>query len=164
MELNTLHDLFVNELMDIYDAESQIMEAMPKMIDKANSQELKNKFQRHMDETQDQIGRLEDVFEMLDMNPEREDCMGMKGILEDGSKILDAEGDPNVIDAALIAGAQKVEHYEISSYGTLRAFAKTMGHDDIATELGKTLRQESFTDEMLTRFAESRSNVKSPQM
>ncbi|MHB0999119.1 MAG: ferritin-like domain-containing protein [Armatimonadota bacterium] len=164
MQLNTLHDLFVNELMDTYDAEMQITDSMPKMIKAANSQELKDKFQRHMNETQDQISRLEDIFEMLDINPEREECMGMKGILEDGSKVIDAKGDPNVIDAALIAAAQKVEHYEISSYGTLRAFAQTMGHDDIAKELDKTLRQESFTDEMLSKFAESRSNVRSPQM
>lgn len=164
MQLNTLHDLFVNELKDIYDAENQIVEAMPNMVDAASTPELKDMFQQHMQETQNQIGRLEDVFDMLDIDPEREHCDGMAGILKDGKKMISAQGNAKVIDAGLIAAAQKVEHYEIASYGTLRAWASTMGHDDIASILQKTMRQESFTDEKLTRVAERSVNAQAPQM
>lgn len=161
MKLNSLHDLFEHELKDTYDAEKMILEAMPMMIEAASNQELKDKFHQHMMQTRGQVERLEEVFDMLDMEPEAEKCDGMKGILKDGEKAIKAEGNPNVKDAALIGAAQKVEHYEISAYGTLHTFAQHLGYHDIAEKLRITLREESRTDEMLTSVAEKSVNPKS---
>ncbi len=158
MKLNTLNDLFVHELKDTYDAENQIIDALPKMIDAASSQEVKDKFRRHLDVTRMQTARLEEIFDMLDMEPEREHCDGMAGIIKDGNKMAVAEGDPNVKDAALIGAAQKVEHYEIAAYGTLRAFANTMGMTDIADKLQTTLEEEKRTDKTLSMVAERSIN------
>lgn len=159
-ELNSLTDLFEEELKDVYGAEQQVMESLPKMIEAASSKELKDKFERHMKQTEQQLKRLEQVFEMLDLEPEAEDCEGMAGIIEDGEKILEAHGEPHVKDAAIIAAAQKVEHYEIASYGTLKEFAMTMGLDDVAEKLSMTLNEEHKTDTMLTDLAERAVNVK----
>lgn len=161
-KLDTLQDLFESELKDIYGAEQQIMEAMPEMIEAASSVELKEKLEHHSKQTEQQIVRLEEVFEMLDMEPEAEKCDGMAGILEDGEKMLKAEGEPHVKDAALVAAAQKVEHYEISTYGTLRTFAHTLGHEKVAEKLQQTLREESETDKLLTKLAEASINREAP--
>ena len=164
LRLDTLQDLFVSELKDIYDAETQVMEAMPKLIDAATSDDLQNKFRQHRDQTRTQMDSLEDIFEMMDMEPQREHCDGMAGILKDLDKVIRAEGDTNVKDAALIAEVQKVEHYEIASYGTLRTFAQTMGHSDYADKLQMTLEQAAATDKILSDFAMRSVNVRSPQM
>lgn len=156
----SLKDLFIAELGDILNAEKQIMAAMPKMIDAASSQELKTKLKDHMKQTRGQIDRLNKVFSMLNMEPREEQCEGMAGLIKEGQKIIEAQGDPMVKDAGLIAAAQKIEHYEISSYGTLRTFAKTLALMDIAQHLQTTLRQESMTDEILTQVAERSVNKK----
>lgn len=160
MKIDTLEDLFIQELKDIYDAEKQIIEALPKMIDAATSPELKHGFEKHLEETKQQFQRLEDVFDMLDMDPEAEHCDGMAGIIKDGEKVVSAEGDPDVKDAALIAAAQKVEHYEIAGYGALRTYARILGHDDAVKILQHTLNQEHETDKQLTEMAERSINVK----
>jgi ferritin-like metal-binding protein YciE len=157
-KLNTLNDLFMMELKDIYNAEKQIIKALPKMIDAASSPNVKQKFQSHLHETENQVKRLENVFSILGVQPEEESCKGMEGIIDDGKKVLTLQGDPKVKDAALIAAAQKVEHYEISSYGTLRTFAETLGKHDVAQMLQTTLKEESKTDELLTQVAESSIN------
>ena len=162
-ELKTLNDLFEEELKDIYSAEQMVMESLPKMIEGANSKELKDKFELHLKQTQEQIDRLEDVFEMMDMEPEAEKCDGMEGIIKDGEKILKAKGESHVKDAALIAAAQKVEHYEIASYGTLREWAHELGHEDAAKKLEMTLKEETKTDQILTGVAEHSANVESPK-
>lgn len=162
-QLNTLDELLETELKDIYNAEKQIIEAMPKMIEAASSSELKQSFQEHLDQTHQQIKRLEEVFDMLDMEPEEEQCDGMAGIIMEGEKIVKSKGSPSVKDAALIAAAQKVEHYEISSYGTVRTFAQTLGHNDVAQKLQQTLSEESNTDKLLTSLAERSVNVQAQQ-
>lgn len=157
-KINSLEDLFIMELKDMYNAEKQITKALPKMIEAASHKELKDKFKRHLEVTQKQISRLEEVFDMLDMEPEEEHCEGMAGIIKDGELIVSAQGNPKAKDAGLIAAAQKVEHYEISSYGTLRTFAHTLGYDDVAEKLQKTLDEESKSDKMLSKVAESSVN------
>lgn len=159
-QLNSLHDLFVTELRDILDAEHQITDAMPKMIDAASSPMLKSRFEQHLKQTREQITRLHEVFDKLQLKPEREPCEGMAGLIKEGEKVLDLPGYPNVKDAALIGAAQKVEHYEISAYGTLRTFARTLGMPDVANLLQTTLKEESGTDEMLTQLAERSVNKK----
>ncbi|MCE5198402.1 MAG: ferritin-like domain-containing protein [Armatimonadota bacterium] len=158
-KFNSLHDLFVQELKDLYDVEHQIIEALPKMIQAASAPEVKKNFEDHLNMTKEQANRLEEIFDMLDLNPEREHCDGIAGIIKDGEKIISADAPPDVKDAGLIAAAQKVEHYEISGYGTARTFARTMGHDDIAELLQKTLDQESHTDETLSEVAERGINI-----
>jgi ferritin-like metal-binding protein YciE len=164
LKVETLHDLFVQQLKEIYGAEKQIIDAMPKMIDAASSSELKDKFRKHLDETKAQASRLEEIFDMLDMEPESDRSEGMAGILSEGSDIAGAHGNPDVKDAGLIGAAQKVEHYEIAAYGTLRTFADTMGHHDIADKLKFTLSQESKTDKLLTSVAERSVNPSAPKM
>ncbi len=159
MKLNTLDELFVHELKDLYSAEKMIIDALPKMIDAASSPELKADFRKHLDETKQQYSRLEHIFEMLDLEPEPEKSKGMEGIISEGEAIVNAQGDPSVIDAGLIAAAQKVEHYEIATYGTVSTFAGMLGYEDVAAELQKTLKQEWKTDQLLTDIAESKVNV-----
>lgn len=156
----SLRDVLVAELGDMLSAEQQVMEAMPMMIEAATSPRLKESFRRHMTQTEGQITRLNKAFSLLGLKPEAETCDGMKGILKDGAKTIAAKGDPAAKDAALIAAAQKVEHYEIASYGTLRTFAQTLGLTEIADLMQTTLTQESQTDELLTSLAEASINRK----
>jgi len=158
LKLNSLQDLFVEDLKDLYGAEQQIIEALPKMIEAAHSEQLKNKFQQHLIETQQQARRLEEIFSMLDMEPEAGPCEGMRGIIKEGQIFISAEGDVNVKDAALIGAAQKVEHYEVAGYGTACTFAQVLGHHEIAQKLQTTLGQEKETDKILTQVAESSVN------
>lgn len=158
MKLNSLEDLFIMELKDMYNAEKQIADALPKMVQAASTQELKDKFNRHLEVTKNQIQRLEEVFDMMDMEPEEEKCEGMAGLIKEGEAILTSEGDPKTRDAGLIVAAQKVEHYEIATYGTLRTFAGTLGYPDIADKLQKTLDEEARTDHILTEVAENSVN------
>jgi len=159
-EMHSLHDLFVMELMDTLDAEHQIVEALPKMIEAASSPTVKSKFEQHLKVTKEQVERLHEVFEKLNMKPEREHCDGMAGILKDGQKVIMAPGDPATKDAALVAAAQKVEYYEIAAYGTLATFAHTIGRHDIARLLETTLGEEKMTDKTLTEVAERSINKK----
>ncbi|MDB5296568.1 MAG: hypothetical protein JWO31_2551 [Phycisphaerales bacterium] len=156
--LDSFDDLFSHQLQDVYDAEHQIMEALPLMAGAASSSDLKNAFNVHLMETREQAKRLEQVFKLLGTEPKRVTCPAMKGLIKEGNEAVTATGDPKVKDAALIASAQRVEHYEIAAYGTLRALARQLGQDQAAALFQKTLDEEGNTDKKLTRLAESHIN------
>jgi ferritin-like metal-binding protein YciE len=156
--INTLDDLFVHTLQDIYYAEQQIAKSLPKMIEKASDPQLKQGLQQHLAETQNQIKRAEQVFQMHGQQPKGTTCEAMDGILAEAKDILGVANDNDVIDAAIISSAQAVEHYEITRYGTLVAFAKQLGREDCASLLQQTLDEEKATDKKLTALAESRVN------
>ncbi len=155
MQLNTLHDLLIEELHDLYSAETQIIEALPKMVEAATSPELKEAFSTHLEETKSQSKRLEVLFEQLQEEPKGKTCNGMKGVLEEASELLKLSGTPSVIDEALIGAAQRVEHYEIAGYGTAVSHAEKLGEDDIAAVLKEILLEERKTDEALTSIAQN---------
>lgn len=154
MELNSFDDLFVEQLQDLYDAEQRLTRALPKMAEAAHNPTLKSAFQEHLRQTQNQVSRLEQVFKMLGKSPETKTCEAMKGLVEEGSEVISASGDSDVKDAALIAAAQRVEHYEISGYGSARTFAQRLGRSDAARVLQETLDEEAATDKKLTALAE----------
>jgi ferritin-like metal-binding protein YciE len=154
MKLDNLEELLIEELKDLYDAEQQIAKALPKMAKKASSKELSKAFESHLRETEEQIARLERVFEALGQKPRRKKCKGVEGLLEEGKEIMKEKADPAVKDAALIAAAQRVEHYEMAGYGCVRTWARLLGHDQAARLLQQTLDEEKATDEKLTRIAE----------
>jgi ferritin-like metal-binding protein YciE len=160
-EFNSLEDLFLEQISDLYDAEQRLTEALPKMAEAAHSPALKNAFQNHLRETKGHVSRLERIFKQLGKTAERETCAAMKGLIAEGSEMIDAKGDPHVKDAALIAAAQRVEHYEMAGYGTVKAFAKQLGRTEIASELQKTLDEEGNADKLLTQIAEQEANVQS---
>jgi len=157
-KLDSFDALFIDQLEDLYDAEQRLTQALPKMADAARAPSLKAAFQQHLRETQNQVTRLERVFKLLGRQPQRETCEAMKGLIEEGAEVVSASGDDNVIDAALIAAAQRVEHYEISGYGTARTFAQHLGHSDAARLLQETLEEEATTDKKLTALAEQQVN------
>jgi ferritin-like metal-binding protein YciE len=157
-EFNNLNDLFVHELEDLYDAEKRLTDALPKMAEAASNQDLKQAFQSHLNETEQHVNRLEQVFQLIGKTPNRETCDAMKGLISEGGHAISAKGDPDVRDAALIAAAQRVEHYEMAGYGTLRTFAQQLGMNDIASILQRTLDEEGAADKKLTRIAESHIN------
>jgi ferritin-like metal-binding protein YciE len=159
MKLETLDDVLEAELKDIYSAEKQLVEALPSIADAATSTELKSAVTEHLEETRGHVRRLEDVFQAIGVKPESEHCDGMEGLISEGSEIAEAEGDGDARDAALIAAAQRVEHYEIAAYGTARTIAKQLGHDDAAKLLGETLDEESAADEKLTEIATNQVNA-----
>ncbi len=159
MKLESLHDLFVHELKDLYSAENQLLEALPEMAEAAQSPELKSAFETHLTETKQQVKRLEDVFRELEESPGDETCMGMQGLIEEGSDLIDEDADPTVKDAGLIVAAQKVEHYEIAAYGSCCVFAETLGFDRVKQILKETLAEEEATDKKLSQLAESVINV-----
>ncbi|MFN2472430.1 MAG: ferritin-like domain-containing protein [Sphingomicrobium sp.] len=156
--IETFDDLFVGVLKNVYYAERQITEALPKMIDKATSPELRAGFEQHLQETRGQIDRLERVFQMYGTEAEEATCPAIDGIIKAGNAMAGEIDDKQVLDAALIAAAQLVEHYEIAQYGTLIAWARQMGRGDCADLLEQTLQEEKSTDQKLTRLAESRVN------
>jgi len=158
--INTLDDLFVHTLQDIYYAEQQIAKNLPTMIEKASDLGLKQGLQQHLGETQNQIKRLEQIFQMHGQPVKGTTCAAMDGILEEASDILGVANDNDVKDAAIISAAQAVEHYEITRYGTLIAFAKQLGREDCAAVLQQNLDEEKATDRKLTALAESRVNRK----
>lgn len=153
MSIENLEDLFLHELKDILDAERQITKALPKMVKGAESEDLKAAFEEHLSVTEEQIGRLETIFESMDKAARGKHCPGMEGLLKEGSEMLKEEESGPALDAALIAGAQKVEHYEIAAYGTLVEWAKLLGMDDAVELLEITLAEEKETDEKLTSVA-----------
>lgn len=157
-EFNSFEDLFREQIEDLYDAEQRLTEALPKMADAANSSQLKRAFQEHLTETQGHVTRLEQVFRQINMEPKRQTCAAMKGLVTEGEEMIKAKGDPDIKDAALIAAAQRVEHYEISGYGTARAFARRLGLTQAASLLQQTLQEESAADEKLNRIAEASVN------
>jgi ferritin-like metal-binding protein YciE len=154
MKLTTLDKLFHHELKDLYDAEHQVVKALPKLAEAACNPELAAAFEEHLAQTQEHISRLETVFEEIGESPAREPCAGMRGVIEEGNKILAEDADPVVKDAAIISAAQRVEHYEMAVYGTLRTWARILGYEDSARLLEETLDEEEGTDSALTGIAQ----------
>ena len=159
MKLDSLEILYVEELRDLYSAEGQLVKALPKMAKGASSSELKKAFEEHLELTKVHVERLEEIFEGLDKSPKGKTCKAMKGLIEEGSEILEEEGEDSVIDAALIGAAQRVEHYEIAAYGTVRTFANLLGEEEAVALLQETLDEEGETDKRLTELAEEVINV-----
>lgn len=160
MEMKDLEDLFHDELKDTYDAEHQLLKALPKMAKAAKSPKLKKAFEDHLAQTEEHVARLEQVFDIFGHKPAKKTCKAMKGLIEEGSEVIKEKADPDVKDAALIASAQRVEHYEIAAYGCLRTYAGHLGLNDAKKILQKTLDEEGATDKKLTELAESDINVK----
>ena len=154
MKLDTLKKLYIEELRDVYSAEQQLVKALPKMAKGASSGELREAIETHLEETKGQIERLEQIFEGLDESPKGKTCQAMKGLIEEGSEILDEKGEESVLDAGIIAAAQKVEHYEIATYGTLRTWADLLNQDEAAGLLQDTLDEEGEADKKLNELAE----------
>lgn len=153
MELESLRELYVDELKDLYSAENQILKALPKMIKAATSKELKAGFQEHLEQTKEHVTRLEKIFKKLGTTPKGKKCKGMEGVIEDGKELMEEDAEPEVMDAGLIGAAQHVEHYEIAGYGCVRTYAELLGNDDDAQLLQKTLDEEKETDAKLTALA-----------
>jgi ferritin-like metal-binding protein YciE len=162
MKLDSLEKLYIDELRDLYNAENQLLKALPKMAKHASHDELKQAFETHLNQTQEHVERLDEIFEELDEKPTGKTCKAMKGLIQEGSEYLEANGDESVLDAALIAAAQRVEHYEIAAYGTVRTFANMLGQNEAADLLQQTLDEEGETDKLLTELAESVVNVEAP--
>ena len=154
MKLNTLKQLYIEELRDLYSAENQLLKALPKMAKGDSSEELKLAFENHLDQTKVHVERLEEIFERLNETPKGKTCQAMKGLVEEGSEILGEDGEESVLDAGIIAAAQKVEHYEIAGYGTVRTFAQLLGEDEAAELLQETLDEEGEADKLLTQLAQ----------
>jgi ferritin-like metal-binding protein YciE len=157
-ETGTLHDAFLDELRDVYDAEKQLTKALPKMAKAATSPVLRDAFQSHLEETRGQIERLEQVMEGLGERVRGKHCAGIEGIIDEGKSVMEEEFDDVTMDACLIAAGQRAEHYEIAAYGTLVAWAKAMGHTDAVDLLQETLNEEKAADEKLTALAEAGIN------
>jgi ferritin-like metal-binding protein YciE len=164
MAEKTLHDMFVDEIRDTYDAERQLLKALPRMAKAASSPELQEAMAAHLAETEGQVERLEQIFEMLEERPRGKHCEGMAGIVEEGKTIMEEELDEATMDACLIAAAQRAEHYEMAAYGTLAAWAKAMGHEEAAALLMETLEEEKAADEKLNRIAEGSVNPQAAEM
>ena len=157
-DIKTMNDLYIHQLQDIYYAEKQILKSLPDMIGKASDGDLKTGLQRHLQETENHIVRLEQVFKLHELKPKAVDCPAIDGILEEADDVSGEVDDKEVLDAAIVAAAQAVEHYEITKYGTLIAWARQMGRDDAAALLAKTLDEEKAADRKLTAVAEAKVN------
>ena len=154
MKLENLHSLLVEELQDLYSAENQIIEALPDMIEEASSPDLKSALQQHLEETRGQVRRLDQIFSQIpNVKKDGKTCKGMKGIIKDGQDLLDTDAEPEVLDAGMIAATQRVEHYEIAGYGTVRTYAQLLGRKDWAQLLEQTLNEEKQADQKLNQLA-----------
>jgi ferritin-like metal-binding protein YciE len=153
--LNSLQDLFIDEIKDLYSAEKQLVAALPKMAKGATNQELKSGILEHLEQTKIHVARLEQVFESIGQKAQPKTCKAMQGLIEEGSEVLEEEGNPSVIDTAIIACAQRVEHYEIAAYGCVRAYAKLLEYKDAEKLLDETLNEEAETDEKLTKLSKT---------
>jgi ferritin-like metal-binding protein YciE len=158
MPVKNVQDLLLNELRDLYDAEKQLVKALPKMAKAASSEQLRQAIQVHLEETKIQVERLEDVFERLDTRTRGKRCEAMRGLVEEANEMMEEIKTPQVLDAALIAGAQKVEHYEIAAYGSAHALAEACGHREVAQLLDETLEEEKQADQKLNQIALSEVN------
>jgi ferritin-like metal-binding protein YciE len=163
MSEQALKDLLIEELQDTYSAETQILEALPKMAEAASSQQLKQAFQTHLQETRGQVQRLEQIFQKLNAQSGGNTCEATQGLIEEAEELIGGGHPPEVLDVALVMSAQKVEHYEIASYGSLRTLAETCGMTEIAQLLQQTLEEEKATDEKLNQIAEGEVNAKALQ-
>jgi ferritin-like metal-binding protein YciE len=159
MRLGSLNDLYLDELRDLYSAESQQVKALPKMAKAASSAELRSAFEDHLEQTRGHVSRLEQIFTKLDASPKGKKCKAMEGLIDEGKEVMGEDADPNVMDAALIAAAQRVEHYEIAGYGCARSFARLLGDEEAAELLQETLDEEAAADRKLTELAESGINI-----
>ena len=159
MKLESLNDLYISELKDLYSAEDQIVKALPKVIEKTTSPELRQALADHLEETRGHVARLEEIFEMHGEEAKKQKCKGMQGVLAEGEEIMGYDATPEVRDAAIISACQRVEHYEIAAYGTVRTYAEQMGHERAAAVLQETLDEEMAADEKLTDIAASRVNL-----
>ena len=159
MELDTLRELYIDELKDLYSAENQILKALPRMIKAASHAELKKAFTTHERQTREHVKRLERVCRELRASPKGKKCHGMEGLLEEGKELISEKPDPDVLDAGLISAAQHVEHYEMAGYGTVRTYARQLGYETQAQILQRTLDEEGQTDQLLTSLAESSINL-----
>lgn len=153
MKLESLHELYIKELRDLYNAENQIIKALPKMIESATSSDLRTALETHLQETHEQVRRLQQVFRLHNEEVKGENCKGMEGIISEGKELLKHDENLNVRDAGIIAAAQKVEHYEMASYGSVRTWAKQMGHTEAVTLLQQTLDEEGQADAKLSEIA-----------
>lgn len=160
MELETLQDLYIHELKDLYSAEKQIIKALPKMIKAASNEQLAAGFQEHLEQTKEHAARLEKLLESHDETTRGPKCKGMEGVLEEGAEMIEEDADEDVRDAGLIAAAQRVEHYEMAGYGTARTYAEMLGDKEGAKVLDTTLKEESETDKKLSKLAKSVVNLK----
>jgi len=158
MKLDTLQKLYIDELRDLYNAENQLLKALPKMAKGASSEELKNALENHLGQTETHVERLEQIFGEIDQTPKGKTCRAMKGLIQEGSEILREDGEESVLDAGIIVAAQKVEHYEIAAYGSVRTFAKLLGQEKAAKLLQTTLEEESEANELLNELAETGVN------
>lgn len=163
MEMQSLRDLFVEELKDLYSAEKQILAARKKVAKAIQNPQLKSAFDKHMEETEEQKARLEQIFKRIGEKPTGKHCKGMEGCIAENQELLEEDTEPEVLDAGLIVGLQKVEHYEIAGYGSAVAFAKLLGDDESAKLLAKTLDEEERTDKKLTSLAESSINIEADE-
>jgi len=162
MKLHSLEDLFHEQLRDMFDAEKQLIKALPKMAKAASSEELRTAFEEHFDQTRTHVERLERVFELLGKKARGKNCEAMDGLVEEGQDMIDAEGDDMVRDAGLIAAAQRVEHYEMAGYGCLHTWARQMNKHDVADLLEQTLNEEKEADQRLTHIGEGMVNLAAP--
>jgi ferritin-like metal-binding protein YciE len=163
MEMETLQDLFIENLKDLYSAETQILKALPKVAKKVESDQLRQALEMHLKETEGQVQRLEKIFQKLGEKPTGKKCHGMEGLLEEAKELMGEDVDAEVLDAGLIVDCQKVEHYEIAGYGSVVTFAKLLGDNESARLLAQTLDEEEKADKKLTRIAESTINVQAAQ-
>jgi ferritin-like metal-binding protein YciE len=163
MKLDSLHDLLVDELKDLYSAENQLVKALPKMAKAASSPDLRAALNDHLKVTRAQVGRLERVFNQVGASPRGKKCKGMEGLIEEGKEVIKEEGSPAVLDAAIIGAAQRVEHYEMAGYGCVRTYAERLGYTEAARLLQQTLDEEAEADKTLTALAESVINVEAEE-
>ena len=155
MELATLRELFVHELKDLYSAENMIIKALPKIAKAASSEELRSAFEEHLEQTKVHLERLQQIFENLNESPKGKTCKGMEALIEEGKELMEEDANPEVLDAGLIAAAQKVEHYEMAGYGCVHTYAELLGDQQAAAQLQETLDEEGQTDKKLTDLAET---------
>jgi ferritin-like metal-binding protein YciE len=155
MKLESLQDLFVDQLKDLHSAEVQLTKALPKMAKAAVSEKLRTAFTKHLQETEHQVERLENIFKQLDVSPKGKKCKAMVGLIEEGKELIDMDGDDHVKDAGLIAAAQRVEHYEMAGYGTVRTYAQLLGLEEAANLLQETLDEEKAADDKLNELAQN---------
>ena len=159
MKLDSLRTLWIEEMRDLYNAEHQLLKALPKMAKRASTPELKEAFESHLEETQTHVERLEEIFAKLGKKPSGKTCKAMKGLVEEGSEMLKEDGPDSVIDAGIIAAAQRVEHYEIATYGCIRSYANLLGLSDIAKLVDQSLEEEEAADHLLSELAETEVNT-----
>ena len=159
MEMESLRDLYIEELKDVYNAEKQLVRALPRMAKSASHEELRSAFEEHLTVTEEQVRRLETIFDDLGKPARGKKCLGMEGLIAEGKEMMEEDMEPEVLDAALISAAQRVEHYEIAAYGTLRTYARQLGYGNHAELLQQSLNEEGEADKLLSQIAESTVNV-----